>query len=341
MWSYTDRDQTVHTRLSARSIRILISRGVITENTLLSHSQFKTWHKAGDTLFYTHFPNVSQTSIPIKRHPKSKITTTLPQTTEIVKHHKEINTRILFFLLALLITSTPLIYLTTKFYKQEQAVHELQNALIDQQDLIKEKATAIDNFAEAEENYIKTLMKVQSNSSPTPEQEALLRVKKMERLQAEADINQFSNVINESEIPSLIQTEFEQLNKLKSYLPLYMIGLILPLVISWTHHITACRSISKSKKTTPLGIIHCIPLVQFFCYSIVSLLWNIESIQRKNNLLLTLPINLALIACLGFSIFLYQTQTGHALTLLLIVLALWAAIHCRQLSMIAYIKKRR
>lgn len=338
MWSYKDvQNNKIETRLSIDDIRDLIKKGKITATTPLKHYQFNDWLAAKETLFF----NDKTPTLVVKIKNNGSGTVSAPAISPKGKRKlfRGSPFPVLLFTLFLLAALCPVIYQLYKLKQYDNSLLTLKNELIEQQDVVYKEKFLANKLDQVTKDYNKVLLSISKSNMRAVDKAQLVDLHKNRIIEVEGHLAILDQLPNtKTDLKKLINTTHQlRAYHLKSVMPIYSIGLLFVFFIMWVFHLKSANCIYK-KRGIIWGVLHCVPVLQFFFYSIFSAKWNLYSQQRQNRLLLTLPINIAQIASFGFSLYLFYTNKSmfNCLCLLTLSTCLWGILQIRQIQMTSY-----
>jgi len=137
---------------------------------------------------------------------------------------------------------------------------------------------------------------------------------------------------------SIKASEFK-MQQYETYSLYTLFTLTIPFLIAILHFWKSCLTLFR-KAPVLLSILHCIPVIHFIMYAVVSTKWNIESVQRKNSLFHTLPLSISALTTSILTIYQYSLGQHHWPALAAISTLLWGVVHIRQIQMLEYMKRQ-
>lgn len=331
MWSYKNETGEIYSGLSTEEVREHIQLTKIQPCTLLKSLHFPEWTLASETLFF----NTSSTQLPSKAEEKS-LQIDFTQSTLPTSRSPRQSTPQLLFALNLLLALIPLFFLVFKTIEQQQALSEKEFQLELHQSILQDRAKAEIKLAETDEALF--ISKIYLEHSPyDKEQRNAISLPLQENLIFWSnEVQRLAHVEQNSDLPSLIEQQKNQFTHLRKSSWIYFISFLIPFSFGIKDHFSATKLVASKPLSFFLALLHSIPGLHLLLYTVISAMWNLDSTQRKNNLILTLPISLTAFFCLSLSVYLFFTATHFALISFFFSCVLWLILHCRQLQMLSY-----
>ena len=194
------------------------------------------------------------------------------------------------------------------------------DTLTQQIKLLEEIPPPTGTVSETEQNHLTDLQKIRT-----------------ERRQAHSGL-----IVSEhsSYYTPLLEASYQSSKRLISVAIGLSLTIALPCLIAVPQYSQCAKLVTPNtpRRTT---FFHSLPGVNVILYSYLSALWNIEGTQRKNSLLITIPLSLAALCCIGLT--LYHANRGHFhwVATLTLCLTFWGGLHYRQLQMLRYAETRK
>jgi len=326
MWCYKNDKGEVVSDLTLSEIKQLILQDNILPETQVLPPNSPTWIHARTTpLFAPYQPHSSPSAT--------------DSTTPARPPRQSLKTIVLFCTLLLLSLSIAVHTSTTIYLKRIEKAN-IQLELEAHQELLRVKNELFDHISNTQKEIAKIKEALIMTESSSDEDIERLYTSNKKITQLKQDYSSYS-LINESSthstlIDGLTEDELTLLKKA----PWSLLPILLPFLWACTHYFRSAK-LSYTNHSLLIGTLHCIPVIHYLMYSIISVKWNIEGNQRKNNLLITLPLSLTALFCVALATYHFNHQPHSSFALVIISFVIWGGLHTRQLQMLAYAASRK
>ena len=325
MWCYKNDKGEVVSDLTLSEIKQLILRDNILPETQVLPPNSSTWIHARTTpLFAPYQPHSSPFAT--------------DSTTPAKPPRKSLKTIVLFCTLLLLSLSAAVHTSTTIYLKRIERTNILLE-LEAHQELLRVKNGLFNHISNIQKEIVRIKNAIIMTESPSDVDIEQLYKSNIKLTQLKQDYSSY-NLINESSAHSaLIDGLAEDELTLLKTAPWSLLPLLFPFLWACTHYFRSAK-LTYTNHSLLIGTLHCIPVIHYLMYSVISAKWNIEGSQRKNNLLITLPLSLTALFCVALATYHFNHQPHSSFALVIISCAIWGGLHTRQLQMLAYAASR-